>query len=95
MTDERLEMTALISAKPGKEAQLKAALREVVAETVKEPGCIMFQVFEDLENPGKFVLWEIFKNREALRDHINKDYTKAYFATGFMERTHVMKLKSL
>lgn len=95
MTDERLEMTALISAKPGKEAELKVALREVVAETVKEPGCLMFQVLEDLENPGKFVLWEIFKNREALREHMNKDYTKAYFATGFMERTHVMKLKTI
>jgi quinol monooxygenase YgiN len=95
MTDDRLEMTALISAKPGKEAELKAALREVVAQTVKEPGCITFQVFEDRENPGKFVLWEIFKSQEALREHINKDYTKAYFATGFMERTHVMKLKGL
>jgi quinol monooxygenase YgiN len=95
MTEERVEMTAFISAKPGKEAELKAALREVVAETVKEPGCIQFQVLEDLENPGRFVLWEIFQSREALRIHMEKDYTRAYFAKGFMERTQVMKLKTL
>ncbi|QSQ20847.1 antibiotic biosynthesis monooxygenase [Pyxidicoccus parkwayensis] len=94
MADEKLEMTAFITAKPGKEAQLRVALREVVAKTVEEPGCILFKIFEDLENPGRFVLWEIFENREALRVHIEKDYTKAYFATGFMERTQVMKLKS-
>ena len=95
MDNNRLEMTALITARPGKQAQLKARLIEVVALTQKEPGCIEFRVFEQLENPGQFVLWEIFESMDALRVHIEKDYTKAYFASGLVERTQVIKQRLL
>ncbi|MFZ5895442.1 MAG: putative quinol monooxygenase [Myxococcota bacterium] len=90
---ERLQMTAFITPKPGKADQLRARLREVVDLTVKEPGCIEFQVFEELENPGHFILWEIFESQDALREHINMEYTRAYFASGLIESTRVMKLK--
>ena len=94
MSDERVEMTAIITAKPEQREQLKEALRRVVAETVKEPGCIEFRIFESLEQPDKFVLWEVFANRQALRDHIAKDYTQHYFASGLMASTEVLKLRS-
>ncbi|MBJ6760420.1 antibiotic biosynthesis monooxygenase [Myxococcaceae bacterium JPH2] len=95
MADERVEMTAFLTAKPGKEAEMRVALRELVAETVKEPGCILFRILEDLERPGTFVLWEIFQDREALRVHMEKDHTRAYFTKGLNDRTQVMKLKTV
>ena len=94
MSDQKLEMTALIMAKPGKGKELKAALKEVVEKTKTEPGCIEFRIFEDLDNPEKFVLWEVFRDRQALTEHIETDYTRKYFASGLIQNTHVMKLRS-
>jgi quinol monooxygenase YgiN len=91
----RIEMTALITAKPGKEAELRRRIREVVAETVKEPGCLEFRIFEETERPGRFVLWEIFASPEALKVHANMAYTKAYFASGLLESTQIIKHKLL
>lgn len=94
MSEQKLEMTALITAKPGKGRELKAALAEVVGRTKAEPGCIEFRIFEDLDNSERFVLWEVFRDRQALVEHIETDYTKKYFASGLIQNTHVMKLRS-
>ncbi|RKH67888.1 putative quinol monooxygenase [Corallococcus llansteffanensis] len=95
MSDERVEMTAFITAKPGKEVEIKAALNKLVTETVKEPGCVLFRILEDLENPGRFVLWEIFQNRDALRVHMELEHTRNYFSLGLTAGTQVMKLKTV
>ena len=95
MSHERVEMTAQITAKPGAEAQLKARLRNVVALTVLEPGCLEFRVFEDLENPARFVLWEVFESAAALQLHASMDYTREYFASGLVERTAVTRQRLL
>jgi quinol monooxygenase YgiN len=95
MSQDRVEMTALITAAPGKEAQIRERLREVVAETVKEPGCVEFRIFEQLDAPGRFVLWEVFASPEALKVHVQKDYTQAYFASGLVASTQVIKQKLL
>ena len=91
----RLHMTAFITPKPGKADELRRRIKEVVELTVKEPGCIEFQIFERQDRPGHFVLWEIFASEDALRDHINTDYTKAYFASGLVEKTEVLRLSTL
>lgn len=93
MTDERVEMTAFITAKPGKEAEIRDAFNKLVAETVKEPGCILFRILEDLDNPGRFVLWEIFQSRDALRVHMEKEHTRHYFSLELAAATQAMKLK--
>lgn len=95
MNDSTLEMTALITAVPGKETELKLRLQEVVAQTVEEPGCLEFRVFEQTDTPGKFVLWEVFENQAALNLHIAKKYTRAYFASGLVQQTSVIKQRSL
>ncbi len=92
--EAKLEMTAHITAKPGKGRELKAALKEVVELTKKEPGCLEFRIFEDLENPEKFVLWEVFRDRQALVEHIETDYTRKYFANGLIQSTQVTKMRS-
>src|SRR5687768_13627815 len=94
-TNQRLEMTAIITARPGTGGELRQRLSQLVAETVKEPGCLEFRVFETIEQPDQFVLWEIFASQEALRAHLDTSYTKAYFASGLVERTQVIRHRSL
>ncbi|MFC0225475.1 putative quinol monooxygenase [Serratia aquatilis] len=76
----KAEATALIKSKPGKAAELKTAILELIEETVKEPGCELFKVFQNDTNPEEFTLWEIFSTPSALKEHLEKSYTQKFFS---------------
>ncbi len=40
-------------------------IERLIAETVKEEGCIEFKVFQDLDDGDRFILWEIFSDKEV------------------------------
>jgi autoinducer 2-degrading protein len=44
---------------------------ENVRETVKEPGIIRFEVFQNLESPTHFSLLEIYRDEAAREFHLN------------------------
>ncbi|WNO08498.1 putative quinol monooxygenase [Teredinibacter sp. KSP-S5-2] len=88
-----LEMTALITAEKGKGSELKEAIQLLIEKTLEEPGCIEFQVFQELDNDDFFVLWEKFESREALSFHMEQEYTKEYFSLGLVASTKVIKHK--
>ena len=71
------------------------AMAELVAETVKEPGCILFEVREDLQNPDYFTLWEIWHEEADLTRHFEYPHTKAYLAENWTQVRYVEKLKGL
>jgi quinol monooxygenase YgiN len=88
-----VEITALITAAPGREQELRHRLRDVVALTQAEPGCLVFEVFERLDAPGEFVLWERFANRAAFAEHVQAPYTVEYFRSGAAARTQAIHLQ--
>jgi len=85
-----VEITALITAAPGREQELHRRLREVVALTQAEPGCLLFEVFERLDSPGQFVLWERFATRAAFDEHVKAPYTVEYFMSGAAASTQAI-----
>lgn len=55
-----------------KENHLSDALslyKLLVAETVKEQGCISYELFQELDNPNNLTLIEEWDDMEALRHH--------------------------
>jgi quinol monooxygenase YgiN len=46
-----------------------AAAREMMAETRKEKGCISYTFSADLDEPGRFRIFEEWESDEALRAH--------------------------
>ena len=55
-----------------KENHLSDALeiyRHLVAETVKETGCITYELFQELNNPNSLTLIEEWEDMEALQRH--------------------------
>jgi quinol monooxygenase YgiN len=54
---------------PGKREQVIAAAREMMSETRKEKGCISYTFSADLEEPGRFRIFEEWENEEALGAH--------------------------
>lgn len=85
-----IEITALIVATSGREQELRERLRQVVALTQAEPGCLLFEAFERPGHPGNFVLWERFADRAAFDEHVRAPYTIEYFKSGAAARTEPM-----
>ena len=54
---------------PSKREQAVAAAREMMSETRKEPGCISYTFSADLEEPGRFRIFEEWESEEALAAH--------------------------
>jgi quinol monooxygenase YgiN len=97
-TQQPVYLCAIIRAKDGAEAELRALLTEVVLATQAEPGCHQFQIHEIEGSPGEFMLWEHFSSQDSLREHIGKDYTKTYFTKAnplMSQSTQVIRLNKL
>lgn len=92
---ELIEATAFITPAPGREAELRTRLRAVVARTLEEPGCLEFQVFELVDQPDHYVLWEKFADQAALEVHMAAPWTREYFASGVAGHTQVHRMRAL
>ncbi|WP_028879485.1 putative quinol monooxygenase [Terasakiella pusilla] len=80
---------------PTKESLARKEMAKLVAETVKEPGCLKFEIRQNLENPSLFTLWEIWQTAEDLDRHFQYDHTKAYLAQDLTRVKYVEKLSLL
>ncbi|MCV0428141.1 MAG: antibiotic biosynthesis monooxygenase [Roseibium sp.] len=67
-------------------------LRHLVKQTRSEPGCILFEIRQNLKEPHKFTLWECWTSRQALLDHFEMPHTKAYLARNLTEVNYIEEL---
>lgn len=74
-----LEVVAVITAKPGSEAVVRGALRELVSETVKEPGCVAYRLFESGAAAGTFITVETWKSQADLDGHMQSPHIARTF----------------
>ena len=80
-TDRKLYIFATIRPKAKHYAEAKATLEQLVPPTLAEPGCRLFTVFENRDEPGLLHLFEIFDDEAAVAAHYEEDYTKEVFAS--------------
>jgi len=71
---------AEVRAKPGKEAELRAATLPLVALIRKNPKNLVYFLQEDRETPGHFVFYEVYANQADFDAHNAAPYVKAWFA---------------
>lgn len=88
-------LMATIQAGSGLHDALKADLLEIASLTRREAGCIQFDIHEDEQTPGVFILWEHFASQADFDRHLAMPYTRDYFAKGHALATHVVPLKRL
>ena len=67
-----LFIVVAITAKPGKEDELRRDLTAVVEPSRKEPGCLRYELFVDQGQRGRFVFVEHWASREARDTHHNE-----------------------
>ena len=72
-----LTVVATFEARPGKEAELRAALIGLVAPTRKEAGCINYDLHISTESPAKFLFYENWTGKAALDAHMLTPHIQA------------------
>ncbi len=74
MAEERVRVVAHFAVKAECVDDFIAAAREtLVAPTVSEPGCIQYDLCQDLSDPTRFVMVEEWETAEALEVHLAQE----------------------
>lgn len=66
---ELLTVVAEVKAKPGKEAELRATLLELIGPTRREDGCVQYDLHVHTIDPGHFLFYENWTSQETLARH--------------------------
>lgn len=77
---EPVHVFAHVTAQPGREADLRAALLALVDLAPREPGFIRYDLHEDADRPGCFSFYEIWQDRHALDLHGSSAEMRAHQA---------------
>jgi quinol monooxygenase YgiN len=75
-----LTVIAKIRARIGREAEVEAELRKLVAPTRAEAGCINYDLHRSDTEPTVFVFYENWTSREALKAHAASPHMQAWAA---------------
>jgi quinol monooxygenase YgiN len=77
MNDKTVSVVATFQARPGKEADLRAALIGLLAPTRNESGCVNYDLHQSPEDPAKFLFHENWTSKAALDAHLQSPHIKA------------------
>ena len=53
---------------------VEAAFKEAKSQTLREPGCFVFELNRDPQLPGRFVVYERWRSLTDLEQHLRTDY---------------------
>jgi quinol monooxygenase YgiN len=67
---QNLRVVATIPTDPGQAEAVRAGLRDLVAATQQEEGCVSYDCFESGAVPGTFVMVEEWASQEAMEAHM-------------------------
>jgi len=70
-------VVARIKAKPGKVEEVREALTGLVAPTRNEPGCIVYELLQNTDDPTDFTFVEEWESEAALAAHASSDHIRA------------------
>ncbi|MGC3991655.1 MAG: putative quinol monooxygenase [Chthoniobacteraceae bacterium] len=81
--------------KPAAEAEFEAYFRRSVTGARQEPGNILFNVHKVIGSEHSYVLYEIWRNKDAVKFHFAQPYTVELFKMFDRDLTHPLELHFL
>lgn len=85
-------VTVELHAKPGRDpVEVREALAELCRQSMNEPGCSIFALHQDAQDPACFVLWERFEDIESFKAHNAEPHTKAFSALALVDPVRAIK----
>ena len=73
-----VKIMAVLTAKPGKEEELKSLLLGMAAASRAEEGNLRYDLWLDQANPAKFIIDELYTAQAAVDSHRDTPHFKAY-----------------
>ena len=77
-----LTIVAIATATPGKAQNLRTAQEKLVAETVKESGCLRYELHQSVEDARVLIFVESWESEEQWRAHMQDEAIKRFHASG-------------
>ncbi len=77
--DTALVMHITYKIKPDRVADFKAAFDQCAVETLKEPGCLAYEVYQSYNDSTLFFLLEKWQNKQSHQKHCDTEHIKTYF----------------
>jgi len=77
MSDKIVTVVATFRARPGKEAELRAALLGLLTPTRREAGCLNYDLHQATDDPASFLFHENWSSKAALDAHLQSPQIKA------------------
>lgn len=71
---DTLRVVAHLQARPDATSQLRDVLEGLVVPTRQEPGCISYEMLEDIDDPTKFTFVEEWTDGDALDAHFATEH---------------------
>ena len=78
MNQKNLVVLARIKAKSGMEQHALKELTKLIEPTIKEEGCIKYELNTSLKDPCEFLFYEIWTSQDALTKHSESTHIKAF-----------------
>ena len=69
-----------LKVREGKGADLEAAFAPAIKATVKEKGCLAYQLNRSLKTPGEYLVYERWTNLDAVAPHLKSEYVQKLLA---------------
>lgn len=74
-----LTVVALAKVQPGSETAFRAAADELVRETRKEPGNVLYTYHQNVQDPTEFAFVEKWESEGAIAAHFETPHLKGFF----------------
>jgi quinol monooxygenase YgiN len=71
---------ALIRAQPGQSEALGQALLSLVRPSRDEAGCLSYSVYKSVDDAEQWMVFEIWKSKDAFEAHFDQPHMKAFSA---------------
>lgn len=75
-----IRVIARVRAARGRESTVEVALRGLLAPTRAEPGCVRYELFQNVEAPGDFIVDEEWRDEAAHALHMRSEHVARMLA---------------
>ena len=80
MASSHRVVVAVAVAQSGKEDELGSRIRHVAEQSWLEPGVVSYAVHNVADQPGHYMMVEVYASDEAFQDHLDTDHVKQLIA---------------
>jgi quinol monooxygenase YgiN len=78
MNNKVLYVSAAFRARPGKETELRDALKALQGPTRAEPGCLTYDLHLALGDPAKVMMFETWESQAAIDAHMKSPHVQKF-----------------